>query len=80
MSFNISSGAFVDAPPPYSASNLTISNLEFFDAADNLITPTSGGGGAPAGYDARIRKIQVTFSGIMPPGGGFRLDYSLRLN
>lgn len=41
--------------------------------------PVSGGGGAPAGYDANVTNFEVPMTGTMPPGGSFTLNYEVRV-
>lgn len=42
-------------------------------------TPTSGGGGAPAGYDARITRITWTFIGTLKPGNTGTMTFIARI-
>jgi uncharacterized repeat protein (TIGR01451 family) len=43
-------------------------------------TPTSGGGGAPAGYDARITRITWTFTGgALQPGATGTVTFIARI-
>lgn len=72
---------FTDAPAPYLASNLSVDVIEYSDDGGVTWTyaPVSGGGGAPAGYDANVTHFRVLFNGVMPANGGFRLDYSVQL-
>jgi len=65
---------FVDGSP---SSGLTPEPVEFSDdgGATYIYAPVSGGGGAPAGYDSNITHFRVPFTGSMPPGGNFTLNY-----
>lgn len=78
-SFKIGSLVFTDGPSPYPASTLTIGSIEFFDS-NGSYAPVSGGGGAPAGYDANVTGFRILFTGSMPQGGAFRLNYVLKVN
>jgi uncharacterized repeat protein (TIGR01451 family) len=42
-------------------------------------TPTSGGGSAPAGYDARITRITWTFTGLLKPGNTGSMTFIARI-
>lgn len=78
-SFKIGSLVFTDGPSPYPASTLTVGSIEFFDS-NGSYTPFSGGGGAPAGYDANVTGFRILFTGSMPQGSAFRLNYVLKIN
>ena len=80
--FRLGSLAVTDGPAPYDASGLTVASIEYSNdgAVSWGYTPVSEAGGAPPGFDATVTHLRVVFSGIMPPNGGLRLDYSLRLN
>lgn len=44
-------------------------------------TPTSGGGGAPVGYDANVTHFNIEMSGSMTKSGGtFTIDYEVIVN
>jgi uncharacterized repeat protein (TIGR01451 family) len=49
------------------------------DAGSYSHPPTSGGGGVPAGYDGLITNWQLPFSGTMPAGSSFTLQYRVRV-
>jgi uncharacterized repeat protein (TIGR01451 family) len=42
-------------------------------------SPTSGGGGAPAGYDARITRITWSFNGTLKPGNTGSVSFVARI-
>ena len=79
--FQLGSIQFVDGPAPYISSNLSVDTIEYSDDGGVTWTyvPSSEGGGAPPGYDGNITHFRVLFDGVMPPNGGFRLDYSVQL-
>jgi uncharacterized repeat protein (TIGR01451 family) len=79
-SFKIGSINYTNPYPPYSNSGLTVASTTYFNGVTWAYVPVSGGGGAPPGYDRNVQQIRVTFSGTMPPGGGFALDYIVGLN
>lgn len=74
--------AFANSAAPLVSSGLTMGTVEYSN--DNGVTwlyaPVSGGGGAPAGFDANVTHFRIPFTGVMPPNGGFQLTYTLRLN
>lgn len=78
-SFKIGSLVFTDGPSPYPPSTLTVGSIEFFDS-NGSYAPVSGGGGAPAGYDGNVTGFRILFTGSMPQGGAFRLNYVLKVN
>jgi hypothetical protein len=41
--------------------------------------PSSGGGGAPAGYDGNVTHARVPFTGSLPPGGNFQINYEVQV-
>lgn len=45
------------------------------DGATYVYVPSSGGGGAPAGYDTAITNFRVPMTGTMPPGSSFTVNY-----
>lgn len=55
--------------PSYSDNNRT----------DWLYNPSSGAGGAPAGYDGNVTDWRVPFLGSMQPGGSFTLNYQMQV-
>ncbi|MFN3713052.1 MAG: hypothetical protein ACK4SX_05290 [Alcanivoracaceae bacterium] len=65
---------FVDGSP---SSGLTPGAPQFSN--DNgttfIYAPVSAGGGAPAGFDRNITNFRQPFSGLMPPGSSFILNY-----
>jgi len=67
-----------DGPP---ASGLTLGTPEYSN--DNGATwtyvPSSGGGGAPAGYDANVTNFRIPVSGNLPPGRNFTLEYEVNV-
>lgn len=67
-----------DGPP---ASGLTLGIPEY--SSDNgatwTYTPTDGGGGAPAGYDANVTNFRIPVSGNLPPGRNFTLAYEVNV-
>lgn len=75
-SFKLGSTVFTDAPMPYVSSELTLSSTEYHDGNNWAYVPVTGGGGAPAGYDANVQQIRFTFTGNMPPNGGFTVEYT----
>ncbi|MDF1629831.1 MAG: hypothetical protein P1U78_08555 [Alcanivoracaceae bacterium] len=79
--FLVGSIQFIDEPAPYISSNLNVDVIEYSEdgGLSWLYTPVSEGGGAPPGYDANVTHFRVLFDGVMPPNGGFRLEYSLQL-
>ncbi|WP_455200560.1 hypothetical protein [Kaarinaea lacus] len=65
------------------ASGLSIGSITYSD--DNGVTfsytPTSGGGGAPAGYDANVTNWKIEMNGTMNDGGGnLDLNYQVIIN
>lgn len=76
MSFKVGSIQYTNPYAPYSASGLTVASIEYFNGITWAYVPP----GAPGTYDANVQQFRVTFSGIMPPNGGFALDYILRID
>lgn len=69
---------FVDGVP---SSALTMGTVLYSNdgGATWAYTPVSGGGGAPAGYDANITHARIPMTGTMPPAGLFTLNYEVRV-
>ncbi len=64
------------------ASGLTIGTATYSNnnGATYLYTPTSGGGGAPAGYDANVTNWKIEMTGNMAnTGGNFDLNYQVMI-
>jgi uncharacterized repeat protein (TIGR01451 family) len=49
------------------------------DAGSYSHPPTSGGGGAPSGYDGLITNWRLPFTGTMPAGSSFTLQYQVQV-
>jgi uncharacterized repeat protein (TIGR01451 family) len=79
-SFLLGSVSYTDGPAPYTSSGLTISTTEYFNGVTWAYVPVSGGGGAPAGYDANVEQIRVTFTGNISNGQGFLLEFTSIIN
>jgi uncharacterized repeat protein (TIGR01451 family) len=70
----------VDGTP---ASGLSIGTITYSDdnGATYTYVPTSGGGGAPAGYDANVTNWKIEMTGTMNDGGGnLDLNYQVIIN
>lgn len=69
---------FVEGETP---SGLALGVLEFSN--DNgeswSYTPVSGGGGAPAGYDAAVTHWRISMDGVMNPRSSFKIEYQALL-
>lgn len=69
---------FTDGIPP---SGLSFGTPEYSN--DNGATwayvPSSGGGGAPAGYDSNVTHFRIAMTGTMTPGRQFTLAYEVRV-
>jgi uncharacterized repeat protein (TIGR01451 family) len=63
------------------ASGLTLGTPDYSQDGGSTwgATPTSGGGGMPAGYDGAITNWQIPMTGDMAPGGQFTLRYKTRV-
>jgi uncharacterized repeat protein (TIGR01451 family) len=63
------------------ASGLTLGTPDYSQDGGSTwgATPTSGGGGMPAGYDGTITNWQIPMSGEMASGGQFTLRYKVRV-
>ena len=79
-SYKLGSLVFNNQAPPYDDSTLTVFSTEYFDGNDWTYVPVSGAGGAPAGYDATVKNIRITFNGNIPPNGAFSIIYTLLVN
>ncbi|MFN3587397.1 MAG: hypothetical protein ACK4UT_07830, partial [Moraxellaceae bacterium] len=69
---------FVDGAP---ASGLAPGTVQFSNdgGLTYTYTPSSGAGGAPAGYDGNVTHMRLPFTGSMPPGRNFSVNYVLRV-
>jgi len=70
----------VDGTP---VSGLTIGTITYSDdnGATYTYVPSSGGGGAPAGYDANVTNWKIEMTGTMNDGGGnLDLNYQVIIN
>lgn len=69
---------FVDGAP---TSGLAPGTVQFSNdgGLTYTYTPSSGAGGAPAGYDGNVTHLRLPFSGSMPPGRNFSVNYVLRV-
>jgi uncharacterized repeat protein (TIGR01451 family) len=70
---------FVDGTP---ASGLTLGTPVYSNNNGStwVYTPTSGGGGAPAGYDGSVTNWQIPMSGTMNANGAnFTINYKVRV-
>ena len=69
---------FIDGTP---SSGLTMGTPVYsndVNGASFLYTPTSGGGGAPAGFDTNITHWRIPFTGTLDPSGGnFTIRYQV---
>lgn len=71
--FKVGSIAYTNPYAPYINSGLSVASIEYFNGVTWAYVPTGT-------YDANVQQFRVTFSGIMPPNGGFSLNYIVRLN
>lgn len=62
--------AFASAPP-----SVLLDPPEYFDGTDWLYVPSSGGGGAPPGYDSNIKNWRISLTDSLPAGDSFTLNY-----
>lgn len=69
---------FVDGSP---SSGLVMGTPEYSDdqQATWSYVPTSGGGGAPTGYDGNVTHARVPFTGSLQPGGSFQINYEVQV-
>jgi trimeric autotransporter adhesin len=79
-SFKLGSIVFQNQVAPYNNSTLTVLSTEYFNGITWAYVPVSGAGGAPAGYDATVKNIRITFNGSIPPNGAFSIVYTLLVN
>jgi uncharacterized repeat protein (TIGR01451 family)/fimbrial isopeptide formation D2 family protein len=71
---------FTDGTP---ASGLTLGTPVYSNNSGStwVYTPTSGGGGAPAGYDDNVTNWQIPMNGTMNANGAnFTINYKVRVN
>ena len=70
---------FTDGTP---ASGLTLGTPVYSNNSGStwVYTPTSGGGGAPAGYDDNVTNWQIPMNGTMNANGAnFTINYKVRV-
>jgi uncharacterized repeat protein (TIGR01451 family)/fimbrial isopeptide formation D2 family protein len=71
FTFNASSSGLTLGTPAYSSNS----------GVSWVYTPTSGGGGAPAGYDANVTNWRIPMTGTMNANGAnFSINYQVRIN
>lgn len=81
--FKIGSIVLTEGTTPYLPSTLLspAPTITYYNSANTVITPTSGQGGAPAGYDGRVKRFKMVFdiTKSMPQGSAFKLDYTIKI-
>ena len=71
---------FTDGATP-SNLNFNLCSITYYNGTTWSYMPSSGGGGAPSGYDANVKawKIDCSAAGTMNAGGAFTINYKAKV-